>query len=376
MIFHSIYNKPILLLGNGVRFSNAQEMILEFAKKTNIPILTTMNAIDLAQDDFHIGFIGTHGNRVANMILSECDLIISIGARLSIRQVGKNASEFAKQADLIRVDIDEYELTRNIKDNEQKYHMDAKDFMRILLNEKVRNYEKWKKQCLKAKDLLSIYDIQPGNKVIQKISSLLPRNPVVAVDVGMNQCWSAQSLHLKGNKGRIHIAGGFGAMGCGLPFAIGSSISIGNKIVYCICGDGGFQMNIQELETIKREKLPIKMFVLNNKVLGKISETQHLDCDDRFAFTAISGGYTTPDFVKISQAYGIKAISITDCEELDQYKEWINDDEPCLFEILLSENSLLTPKIQFETGLIYPKIDEATFNKAKEILSRSIKSEI
>lgn len=370
MIFRSTYNKPILLVGNGVRTANAVDLVHEFAKRTNIPVLTTMNGVDLAQDELHIGFIGTHGNRVANMILNQCDLIISVGARLGIRQVGRDPKNFAPKADLIRCDIDEYELSRNIKDNEKKYHTDARDFMRMLLSEDVGDYSSWKKQCLEAKELLNKYDIQPGNMTIRKISDLLPANPVIAVDVGMNQCWSAQSFHLKGLKGRIHIGGGFGAMGCGLPYAIGSSISLGSGIVYCISGDGGFQMNIQELETVKRENLPIKIFILNNKVLGKISETQHFNHGDRFAATAVSGGYTVPNFQKISEAYGIKAATLSSYEELDNYKDWFYDNEPCLFDISLPEESFLTPKIKFETGMMFPKIEDVDFFKAKEILKQ------
>ena len=370
MIFHSIYNKPILLVGNGVRTADAVEMVHEFAKKTSIPVLTTMNGVDLAQDDLHIGFIGTHGNRVANMILDECDLIVSVGARLGIRQVGRIPKNFAPKANLVRCDIDEYELSRNIKDDEKKYHTDARDFMRMILNEDVKDYSKWKKRCLEAKDYLSRYDKQPGNLAIEKISSYLPENPNVSVDVGMNQCWCAQSLELKGYKGRIHISGGYGTMGCGLPFAIGSCIAEGKKPVYCIAGDGGFQMNIQELETVHRENLPIKIFILNNKVLGKISETQHFNHSDRFAATATSGGYTVPSFQKISEAYGIRAVTLQSYDDLDKYQEWFTDSEPCLFDIPLPEASLLTPKIKFETGMINPKLDDDLIEGVKAILNR------
>lgn len=372
MIFRSTYSKPVLLIGNGVRTAGAVEMVHEFAKKTNIPVLTSMNGVDLAQDDLHIGFIGTHGNRVANMILNQCDLVISVGARLGIRQVGRDPKNFALKADLVRCDIDEYELSRNIKDDEKKYHTDARDFMRILLSEEVGDYSVWKAQCLEAKRLLENYDIQPGNLTIKKISDLLPENPVIAVDVGMNQCWAAQSFQLKGYGGRIHIGGGFGAMGCGLPYAIGSSVSTNNGIVYCICGDGGFQMNIQELETVKRENLPIKMFILNNRVLGKISETQHFNHGDRFANTAVSGGYTVPEFTKISEAYGIKAVKLDSYEELENYKEWFYDDEPCLFDISLPEETFLTPKIKFETGMMSPKIDDVVFDQVKSILKKDL----
>lgn len=368
MIFRSTYSKPILLIGNGVRTAGAVEMVHEFAKKTNIPVLTTMNGVDLAQDDLHIGFIGTHGNRVANMILNECDLIVSVGARLGIRQVGQFTEKFAPKADLVRCDIDEYELSRNIKADEKKFHTDARDFMRMIMEEDVPDYSEWKKQCLEAKEYLSAFDQQPGNMAVKKIASLLPANPIVSVDVGMNQCWCAQSLVLQGYEGRIHISGGYGTMGCGLPFAIGSCIAAGKKPVYCVSGDGGFQMNIQELETVKREELNIKIFILNNRVLGKISETQHFNHSDRFAATAVSGGYTVPNFKKIAEAYGLRAAKLDTYEDLDKYKDWIDDNEPCVFDILLPENSFLTPKIKFETGMINPKLDDDAFAKAKALL--------
>ena len=368
MIFRSIYSKPILLVGNGVRTAGAVDIVHQFAKKTNIPVLTTMNGVDLAQDDLHIGFIGTHGNRVANMILNECDLIVSVGARLGIRQVGQFTERFAPRADLVRCDIDEYELSRNVKGCEKKFHTDARDFMRMIMEEEVPDYIRWKNQCLEAKRYLSTFDQQPGNMAVKRIASLLPENPNVSVDVGMHQCWCAQSLHLKGYNGRIHISGGYGTMGCGLPFAIGSCIAGGKKPVYCIAGDGGFQMNIQELETVQREQLPIKVFILNNRVLGKISETQHFKHGDRFAATAVSGGYTVPNFEKITQAYGIRAVSLDSYEDLDLHKEWIVDSKPCLFVIPLPEASFLTPKIKFETGTINPKLDDEEFSRVKSIL--------
>lgn len=368
MIFQAKYKKPILLVGSGVRMADAVEEVHSFVRKTNIPLLTTMNAVDLAPEEFHIGFIGTHGNRIANMIINECDLIISVGARLGIRQVGRYTANFAPHADLIRVDIDENELGRNIKLNERQYRMDAKDFMEMLMAEDVPDFSSWKKQCMEAKALLKDFDQQEGNATIEKIGSFLPENAIVSVDVGMNQCWCAQSLVLGGTEGRILISGGYGTMGCALPFAIGASISKNNGVVYCISGDGGLQMNIQELETIKRENLPIKIFVLNNRVLGKISETQHFNHGDRFAATAVSGGYTVPDFVKISEAYGIKAATLTSYKELDSYKEWIEDNDPCLLNISLPESSFLTPKIKWETGKIFPAIASDMVERVKIIL--------
>lgn len=368
MIFRSTYNKPVLLVGNGARAAGASELIYEFAEKTNIPVLTTMVGVDLAQDNIRIGFIGTHGNRIANMILNECDLIISVGARLSLRQIGRYAEQFAPCADLIRVDIDQYELSRDIKPNEQKYQIDAKEFMKNLFDEDLPNYSSWQSQCMKAKAILDQYDRTDGNFAIEKISSLLPESPSVSVDVGQHQCWSAQSLHLRGRKGRIHISGGYGTMGCGLPYAIGSSIAKGKTISYCITGDGGLQMNIQELQTIKRENLPIKIFVLNNRVLGKIYETQRANHDKRFALTSEEGGYTTPNFQKISEAYGIRAVTLNSYDELDQYSSWIVDKAPTLFNITLPEDSYLIPKIKWETNLISPPIAEDIIRNVQQIL--------
>ena len=124
LIFHTTSKRPVLLVGNGARAAGAAELITEFAKKTRIPVLTTMNAVDLAQDDLQFGFIGTYGNRVSNLILSECDLLISVGARLGLRQIGHLTEKFAPKAKLIRADIDQYELSRDIKENEEKHFND------------------------------------------------------------------------------------------------------------------------------------------------------------------------------------------------------------------------------------------------------------
>ncbi len=368
MIFHTTSKRPVLLVGNGARSAGAASLVIEFAKKTKIPVLTTMNAVDMAQDEMRIGFIGTYGNRIANIILSKCDLLISVGARLGLRQVGHILGNFAPNAELIRADIDEYELSRNIKEDEEKYLMDATEFMKLLLAENVPDYSDWHNRCLKAKSLLEKSDRETGNLAVEKIASLLPENPTVAVDVGQNECWCAQSLALKGNEGRILIGGGYGSMGCSLPFAIGASIANGKGIVYCITGDGGFQMNIQELETVKRENLPIKILILNNGVLGKISEIQHVSYGSRFAQTTASSGYSVPDFKKISDAYGIKAAAIATYHELDQYAGWFTDDEACLLDINMPEDTMLIPKIHWDSGETRPLLDEDIAAKIESIL--------
>lgn len=368
MIFHSTSKKPVLIVGNGARAAGISELLYEFIEKTHIPVLTTMNTVDMIQDKYRIGFIGTYGNRVSNMILSECDLIISIGARLGLRQIGNKKALFAPKAKLIRCDVDQYELGRQIKPDEEQYNFDALYFMKKLLSEDIPNYTDWWNRCHQAKELLDGYDDTEGNKLIKKIGELLPENPLVTVDIGQNVCWTAQSLALKGTKGRIIIGGSYGAMGVGLPYAIGASISAGNATTFCITGDGGLQMNIQELETVRREKLPIKILVVNNQELGKISEIQHGSYGDRFCITTQDSGYTVPDFEKIATAYDIKAATIESYHELDKYKDWLADDEPCLLNIMLSPLTLLIPKIKWETCTIEPKLDEYTLKKVNTIL--------
>ena len=369
MIFHMTSKKPVLVIGNGARSAGMAELVYEFIEKTHIPVLTSMNAVDMVQDKYRIGFFGTYGNRISNMILNECDLLISVGARLGLRQIGHIKPLFAPKAKLIRCDIDQYELGRQIKEDEEKYNFDAKFFMEQLLSEDIPDYKEWWNNCQKAKKLLDGYDDTEGNKLIDKIAQLLPENPIVTVDVGQHQCWTAQSLWLRGKKGRIIIGGGYGAMGVGLPYAIGASISNNKGKTFCITGDGGLQMNIQELETVKREKLPIKILVVNNAELGKISEIQHGSYNDRFCITTADSGYTVPDFEKVAVAYGIKAATLESYTELDKYKEWLDDDEACLINIKLPSLTLLIPKIKWETCSIEPKLDEELLLKVNELIA-------
>lgn len=367
MIFRTTSKKPILLVGNGVRSSGSSDLIYEIIEKNHIPVLTTMNAVDMVQDKYRLGFIGTYGNRAANMILNECDLVISVGARLGLRQIGNVPEKFAPKAKLIRCDIDQYELGRQIKNDEEKYNFDARYFLSMLLSEDIPDYSLWWNKCVKVKDILDSYDDTDGNLLMKEIAKMLPENPVVTVDIGQTVCWAAQSLRLKGTSGRIIIGGSYGAMGTGLPYAIGSSISRKGEITYCITGDGGLQMNIQEMETVNRESLPIKILVVNNMELGKISEIQHGSLDDRYCITTPDSGYSVPDFVKVADSYGIRAAEVKSYRELSAYKEWFYDNESCLLNIMLPSGTALIPKIKWESNTIKPDLEENLLNKVNEI---------
>lgn len=359
----------MLIVGNGLREAGAIELLHKLYRKTKIPVLTSMNAVDLMQDSEKLGFIGVYGNRIANLIVRESDLVIAIGVRLGLRQIGNKPDFFAPNARLIRADIDQYELSRYIKENEEKHLIDAKEFLSALLNENIPVYEDWNKRCFDAKKLLEPFDKEIGNNCIEKISSLLPPNPIIAVDVGQNQCWSAQSLNLKGHDGRILIGGGYGAMGCALPMAIGASYARNRGVVYCITGDGGLQMNIQELQVVASEKLPIKIIVLNNRTLGKISEIQSGSYNERFLLTTHNSGYTVPDFEKIALAYGIKAKTLKSFNLLDSCQNWFTDKEPCLLNIILPVDTLLIPKMNWNQKEMLPLLPEDILFKVIRLLS-------
>ena len=368
MIFRLTSKKPIVIVGNGCRGAGAVDTLHAFYDKTKIPILTTMNAVDLMQDEDKLGFIGVYGHRVANMIVEQSDLVISIGARLGLRQIGNNREFFAPNAFLIRADVDQFELSRNIKDDEEKHLIDAKEFLLQLMAEDIPEYTDWNKKCFEAKGFLEPYDKDLGNLCIEKISSLLPPNPIVAIDIGQTQCWSAQSLTLKGQAGRIIIGGSYGSMGCGLPYAIGACIAERQKKVFCITGDGGLQMNIQELQTVVSENLPIKLFVVNNKALGKIVEIQAGSYNHHMMITDESSGYTVPDFEKVAAAYGIKSKTYDGFELLDECSEWLEDTDPCLINILLPKATILQPKMNWNDREMKPLLRDEIIEKTIEML--------
>lgn len=368
MIFPSTSKRPVLLVGNGARAAGASEAVYEFSDRTRIPVLTSMIAVDMTQGADDFGFIGTYGTRVANTIIAECDLVVAVGIRLGLRQIGRRPALFAPKAKLIRADIDQYELGRTVKPDEEKKLVDAKEFMERLNGEEVPRYDGWRSTCERLRGALDGVDDVTGNLAIKAISELLPENPLVAVDVGQNQCWAAQSLKLKGRKGRILIGGGYGSMGCGLPFAIGASIANGKGRVYCITGDGGLQMNIQELEVLVREGLPVKVLVLNNRALGKISEIQEKSYDRRFAQTTAGSGYTVPNFEEVARAYGLRSVSLGSYERLKEYSGWLTDDEPCLIDIALPDNTLLIPKLDFASMEVKPTLDACKAREVEAIL--------
>lgn len=339
--------RPCFLLGNGIKSANEQVRVNELINKIRIPYVTSMIAFDvIPHNDLYYGFVGAYGNRVANFVAEKSDLIISIGSRMDIRQVGVYREKFAPNAKIIRVDIDEGELEYKVHNDELSVCADLSEVLDVLANCKFSaSYHEWLCVCEQIKNSLKGMDNLPANECLEKIGDMLPEGISITTDVGQNQVWVAQSLRIKKNQIAL-FSGGMGAMGHALPSAIGAYYGR-RKPVICICGDGGIQMNIQELQFVYRENLPIKIVVINNKSLGMIRQFQDVYFDGVCYQTNEDGGYSVPDFVKVAKAYGIDGCTSFSLDNMEIVNEKLNNDNPELIEIILNDDTYISPKLEF-----------------------------
>lgn len=342
-------NRPIVLIGGGVRIANGCNALLEYVEKYKIPVVYSLMGKDGISEDYryNMGLIGSYGNRYGNLALANSDLIIVLGSRLDTRQTGTSLDTFAREAKIIQVDIDKNELGSKIK-VDVEINCDVKDFLTILKNynlsidisvwlEKLDEYKN------KFTSTISIdKSIKVPNLVVSLISKYL-KDETVSVDVGQHQMWTAQSLTTRNNQ-RVLFSGGMGAMGFALPAAIGACMATSKRTVV-IAGDGGIQMNIQELEVIKRRNLPIKIFVLNNRNLGMVRQFQELYFDKKYLGTI--DDYSVPNLVAIANAYGIKSKKIDDMSMLESELEIIfSNNEPELINVELPiQMTTVEPKL-------------------------------
>lgn len=338
---------PCFLIGGGVKSAFCEEHFRLIAKKYNIPVLSSMIAFDVMKSDpLYFGFIGAYGVRTANFVAAKSDLIIAIGTRLDIRQVGINREEFAPKAKIIRFDIDQGELSYPVHSDEIQCCTDIQYVCDMLDNICInKTYSPWLEKCKKIRALLSEVDNNFSSRLIKKISDEIPDKTIITTDVGQNQVWVAQSFNVKPDQ-KILFSGGHGAMGYSLPASIGAFYGSGGKQVFCITGDGGLQMNIQELQFIAREKLPITTIVLNNNALGMIRHFQEMYFDGRYVQTKPQGGYTAPDLSSIANAYGIQSEKIDLCSFL-KTPICLSKKEPRFIEILINRDTYVIPKLEF-----------------------------
>lgn len=358
--------RPVLVLGNGIKQSDSKNELLKFIHKTNIPVVSTMLAVDVAPENSY-GFIGAYGSRAANFIVAKSDLVITFGARCDVRQVGAKRENFAPSAKLIRIDVDKDELDYRVHEDDICINGDIKAVLSALNERNVfyKNEKSWNKLCNVICESLENLDDKYPNKLIKALSAYISEDAIITTDVGQNQVWVAQSLNVK-SKQRVFFSGGHGAMGYSLPAAIGCALATG-KTVYSFNGDGGIQMNIQELQTIVREKLPIKIIVFNNYALGMIRHFQEMYFNHNYYQTTPQKGYTVPSFIKIFEAYGIRTKEIN---TLDDIKEDIfSIDGPELIEINIKEPTYVFPKLEFgkPNQDQEPLLDRCLYNKLMEM---------
>lgn len=297
---------PVIYAGGGVIASSASQELTELAKKTKIPVTTTLMGLGSfpETDDLSLGMLGMHGTAYANYTITHSDCIIAVGARFDDRITGR-IDEFAPNAKIIHIDVDPTSISKNIK-----VHIpvvgDAK-FILEELNKYVQlvDREPWTNQVNTWKNKHPLAYSNAGDKikpqfVIEEICKLADGRDIITTDVGQHQMWTSQYYTFT-NPRTFLTSGGLGTMGYGFPAAIGAQLAFPDKNVICISGDGSFQMNLQELSTAVRYKVPVKVAILDNGFLGMVRQWQDLFFNKRYSNTQLSGN---PDFVKIAEAYG------------------------------------------------------------------------
>ena len=362
-IFHRLEQKiikakkPILILGGGIKYGKSKMKLDQFLKKTKIPLVTTWSGIDLV--DYHnplyIGNIGVYGSRSANFAVQNSDLIICLGTRLDTRVTGGKPESFARNAFKAVVDVDKNELNkeRGLKIN-LKFNMDISKFFQHLNTKKINNchYPDWIKRCQKWKEIYPTISKNYFKQkkfvnpyvLIDRLSEILNKKDIIIADDGAHLTWTMQAFKIK--KGQnLFSAFGNSPMGYALPASIGASIAKKKSRIICIDGDGSLQINLQELHTVKKLGLPIKIFILNNNGYGIIKQFQELYLGKRFE--ASGRGVSNPNFKKISEAFGINYNLINSHKELFKINKIISSKFPELVEVMIKSNQKIIPKLQF-----------------------------
>ncbi len=339
--------RPILIIGGGVKLSNAFDLIRELIAKAKIPFVTTMmgvGSVDSA-NGYNLGLIGTHGNELANKMVHQCDFMLAIGTRFSDRSTAQ-IEEFAPLAKIAQIDIDPTSIGKSIKIN-LPYVGDIRETLTALLP-LIDKKEKsdWLQRIDTERDAIEhkVSDSgcgQAGN-FIRLVQESMPRETTVTADVGLNQIWTIRTWKAQGPRSLI-TSGGMGTMGFSLPASIGVKVGAPERAVVAIMGDGGFYMNIQELATIGYYNLPIKIIVINNGHLGMIRQIQHHFYNDRF--NTIDLGRNV-DFIAVAKGFGIPGCRI-DVEKDPRagIAEMVNTNGPFLLEALVDPENYVYPII-------------------------------
>ncbi|MRN54376.1 thiamine pyrophosphate-binding protein [Paenibacillus monticola] len=356
--------RPLILAGGGVRVSNSTELLSQFIEKTGIPIVSSLMGLDVVSHDnpLYSGLIGSYGNRYSNLILANCDLLLILGSRLDSRQTGTRPDTFARGAQKIHVDIDNNELNSKVEAT-LAVKASLTGFL-TKMNSKLDGLAKpeiteWLESIGSLKALFPTYSFKPEadeiepNRFMEYLSSKSGQFGTICLDVGQHQMWASQSFKLS-KKQRLLNSGGMGAMGFALPAAIGASLASGDETLV-IAGDGGIQLNIQEMDTLVRLNLPIKIVVINNSSLGMVRQFQDLYFEGRQQSTV----NPNPSFIDIANAYKIPSFQMNSMKDVQQLDLFLNTEGPAFIEVRLEKKTEVQPKLVVNRPIedMYPYLD-------------------
>jgi len=372
--------RPILILGGGVRMSKSINELEKFLKNIDLPIVTTWSGLDTVdyQDKNYVGCIGVYGSRAANFAVQNSDLVLNFGSRLDTRITGGKPETFARSAKVISIDIDKHELNKKRGLNIYlKINEDLNNFL-LTFNSKFKGYKfsassDWKRICqqwkLRYPNVQSVYynqkDYVNPYCFIDRLSNKLNNQDIVLTDDGGHLTWTIQAFKVKKGQ-RVFSAFGNSPMGYAFPAALGASFANRKKRIICIDGDGSIQINIQELQTMVANNLPIKLFIINNDGYGIIKQFQELYLNKRYEASISSKGVTNPNFKKISNAYGINYSEIKNNKQIDKVLNKILNSKKAEFvNVIIDPNQKIIPKLQFGKPIedLSPLLSRSDFKK-------------
>lgn len=338
--------KPMIFVGGGAVISGAEAELREFVKKVDAPVTDTLmgkGAFDGTEDNY-TGMLGMHGTKTANLSVTECDLLLVLGARFSDRVIG-NAEKFAYNAKIVHIDIDPAEINKNIQ-VDYSIIGDLKSVLEILNKKLEQQYHKpWMDKVRARKEALPMTycsDELTGPYVVERISELTNNEAIITTDVGQHQMWAAQYYKYRTPR-QLLTSGGMGTMGYGVGACIGAKLGKPEKAVINIAGDGCFRMNMNEIATATRYNIPIIQIVFNNHALGMVRQWQTLFYGKRYSSTILEDKV---DYCKVSEAMGAKAIRVTTKEEVDDaIKEALAAEEPVVIEVVIGQDDKVWPMV-------------------------------
>lgn len=346
--------RPLLLVGGGIRASGAMADLRALVSALGVPVVHSLMAVDVLPSGHphRVGMIGTYGNRWANLALGRTDCLLVLGSRLDIRQTGADTDAFVRGRAIHHVDCDPGELNNRVSGC-TVYEAELSAFIAAATEAAEREgpicRSRWSSEIADQRarwpdtaELAEVEDINP-NELMHSLSG--PAAAFVA-DVGQHQMWAAQSLELGAGQ-RFITSGGMGAMGSGLPLAIGAALAAPDRPTVLICGDGGLQLNIQELQTLIRNRVPVKIVVLDNQCHGMVRQFQETYFEGRYQSTW--WGYSAPSFPAVARAYGIPSLAVSASSELPAAlaQLWREPDAPFLLEIAIDPMTNAYPKLAF-----------------------------